>query len=234
MVKLPTLRELLDAGVHFGHKTSRWHPKMEEYVFMSKNGVHVINLEKTADKLEIAIEFVKRLAEEGKTVVFVGTKKQATAIIQKAALSCEMPYVNFRWVGGTLTNFDNIRGAIDRFKKEKESFADNESKLSKKELSKLRERIAKGEKLFGGLVNMTKKPDALFLIGAHDEKNALKEAIIEDVPVIAVVDTNTDPTQIEFPIPANDDATNSINLFANLFAQTIKEYKALAKAKEQK
>jgi small subunit ribosomal protein S2 len=232
MAKMPTLREMLNAGVHFGHKTSRWHPKMDEYVFMAKNGVHVINLEKTAVELEKATEFLKNLANEGKTIVFVGTKKQASAIVKKAAVSCGMPYVDFRWVGGTLTNFETIKDAVSNFVKRKEELANAEDKLSKKELSKLRDKIEKGEKLFGGIVGLSKKPDAFILIGAHDEKNALAEANIESIPIVALVDTNSDPTLVTYPVPANDDATKSIELFTNLFAQVIKENKAVAKVNE--
>ena len=229
MAKLPSLRDLLDAGVHFGHRTSRWHPRMEDYIFMSKNGVHVINLEKTEVELEKAVMFLAKLASEGKTIVFVGTKKQAGAIVQKAAIECGMPYVNFRWIGGTLTNFDMVRSSAVKYKEMKDALDNNTENLSKKELSKIREKVEKGDKLFGGLVNMTKKPDAFIVIGAHDEKNTIKEATIEGVPVIALVDTNSDPTQVEFPIPANDDATKSIELFADLFARVIKENKVLVK-----
>lgn len=232
MVKLPTLREMLNAGVHFGHKTSRWHPKMDEFVFMAKNGVHVINLEKTLEQTEKAVEFLKNLAQEGKTVVFVGTKKQASEIVKKAAIDCGMPYVNCRWVGGTLTNFETIKDATNKFVNQKAELEKGSENLSKKELSKLRDKVEKGEKLFGGIVNLTKKPDAFILIGSHDEKNALLEARIDEIPTIAIVDSNADPTLVTFPIPANDDATKSIELFAHLFAQVIKENKSLAKAKE--
>lgn len=233
MVKLPTLREMLNAGVHFGHKTSRWHPKMEEFVFMAKNGVHVINLEKTLEQLEEAVDFLKTLAQEGKTVVFVGTKKQASDIVKKAAIDCGMPYVNCRWVGGTLTNFETIKDATNKFVNQKTELEENSSKLSKKELSKLRDKTEKGEKLFGGIVNLTKKPDAFILIGSHDEKNALLEARIDKIPTIAIVDSNADPTLVTYPIPANDDATKSIELFANLFAQVIKENKRQIKVEEK-
>lgn len=234
MVTLPSLREMLNAGVHFGHKTSRWNPKMESYVFMAKGGVHVINLEKTEAELKKAVDFIKVLAAEGKTIVFIGSKKQAGELVKVAALNCGMPYVNVRWVGGTLTNFETVKASITKFKKQKEQLSTEGTvgavKISKKEQSKLREVVEKGEKLFGGLVNMDKKPDAMILLGAHDERNALKEAILEKIPVIAMVDTNMDPTEIEFPIPANDDATKSIELFANLFSRVIKENKGLAKA----
>lgn len=235
MVNLPSLREMLDNGVHFGHKTSRWHPKMASYIFMAKNGVSVINLEKTEEELKKAADYVRTIAAEGKTIVFVGSKKQAQELVKKAALNCGMPYVNVRWVGGTLTNFETVKVAIKKFKDQKEQLAmEATSKLSKKELSKLREVTEKGEKLFGGLVNLEKKPDAMILLGAHDEKNALREANLEKIPVIAMVDTNMDPSSIEYPIPANDDATKSIELFANLFSRIIKENKGLARAKEEK
>ena len=234
MVNLPSLREMLDNGVHFGHKTSRWHPKMASYIFMAKNGVSVINLEKTEEELKKAADYVRTIAAEGKTIVFVGSKKQAQELVKKAALNCGMPYVNVRWVGGTLTNFETVKVAIKKFKGQKEQLAlEANSKLSKKELSKLREVTEKGEKLFGGLVTLEKKPDAMILLGAHDEKNALREANLEKIPVIAMVDTNMDPTSIDYPIPANDDATKSIELFAGLFSRIIKENKGLAKAKEE-
>lgn len=225
---------MLDNGVHFGHKTSRWHPKMEPYIFMAKNGVSVINLEKTEEELKKASDYVRALAAEGKMIVFVGSKKQAQELVKKAALACGMPYVNVRWVGGTLTNFETVKVAIAKFKKQKEEIQTADAKLSKKELSKLREVVEKGEKLFGGLVNLDRKPDAMILLGAHDEKNALREANLENIPVVAMVDTNMDPTTINYPIPANDDATKSIELFANLFSRIIRENKSLAKAKEVK
>lgn len=232
MVTLPSLREMLNAGVHFGHKTSRWHPKMKPYIFMSKNGVSVINLEKSEEELKRATEFLAKSVSEGKVVVFVGSKKQASSIIKKAAINCGMPYVNFRWIGGTLTNFDTIKVAIKNFIDQK-ALLESEAgaKLSKKVLAKLREEVERGEKNFGGLISLEKRPDILILLGSHDEKNALKEARVLSVPVVAVVDTNEDPTLIEYPIPANDDATKSIELFANVFSSVIKENKGLAKAK---
>jgi len=227
MVELPTLREMLEAGVHFGHKTSRWHPKMESYIFIAKSGVHVINLEKTAEKLKEATDFLAKSASEGKTFIFVGTKKQSSALIEKAAKDCGMFYVKERWLGGTLTNFAEIKSATKKFQEEKSILEENEknARIPKSEISKLRKSVAKGELLLGGLVGMEKQPDALILFGSHDETNALKEAKTSRIPVVALVDTNADPTKVTYPVPANDDATKSVALFADLFARIINDSK---------
>jgi small subunit ribosomal protein S2 len=228
MVELPTLREMLDAGVHFGHKTSRWHPKMAPFIFTSKSGVHVIDLEKTLEATKKAVEFVKAEAAAGKTFVFVGTKKQTGGIVKEAALSAKMPYVNIRWLGGTITNFEAIRSAARKFKKQQDELvlADaGKSTLTKSELSKIRKEVARGEKFLAGLVGMEKKPDVLILFGSHDERIALHEAKNAGLPVIALTDTNTNPNDVEFAIPANDDANKSVGLFANLFAKLMIEAK---------
>jgi small subunit ribosomal protein S2 len=233
MVKQPSLREMLEAGVHFGHKTSRWHPAMEPFIFGQKNGVHIINLEKTEEELKKALDFVKKVASRGGLIVFVGTKKQAQEIVKKAAIECGMPYITRRWVGGTLTNFANIQSAIAKFRKQKEQYEDEKSAtMTKKERAMLHGEIEKKEKLFGGLVGMNKKPDAFILFGAHEEKNALNEAKVENAPVVALCDTNANPTLVTYPIPANDDATKSLELFANLFSKVIKENKSFAKTSQ--
>jgi small subunit ribosomal protein S2 len=234
MVTVPSLRDLLKAGVHFGHKTSRWNPNMKDFIYTAKSGVHVINLEETNKSILDAIDFIKRLVAEGKKVIFVGTKKQASDIVKKAALDCGMPYVAFRWLGGTLTNFEVIKDSVQRFVSDKESFEKGGGDLTKRELSKLREEVSKGEKILGGLVGLEEKPGALILIGSHDEKNAVKEAISAGIPTVAIVDTNADPKLITYPIPANDDATKSIELFANLFATVIRENKKIAVKEEDK
>lgn len=227
-METPTLREMLDAGVHFGHKTSRWYPKMAPYIYTSKAGVHVINLEKTAEKFKDVLNYLEREAAAGKTFIFVGTKKQSSEIVKQAAISAGMPYVNSRWLGGTITNFDAIKNAVKKFKKQKEELENGaETVANKSELSKLRKDVARGEKFLGGLVSLERKPDGLILFGLHDEKNALAEAKNENIPVIALVDTNADPSLVEFPIPANDDATKSVKLFSEAMAKTI----AAAKAK---
>jgi len=230
MEKIPTLREMLQAGVHFGHKTSRWNPAMAPYIFISKSKVHVINLEKTEEKLKETLNFLARAAKEGKKIIFIGTKKQSSEIIKKAAINCDMPYVNIRWLGGTITNFEAIRSSVKKFEKQKEEYENEKgSLLNKKERAKLKKELIRGEKVLGGLVKLDRKPDVLMLFGSFDEKIALREAKTENIPVIALVDTNADPTKVEYPIPANDDATKSIELFANLFSQTIKENRVVEK-----
>jgi len=230
----PTLRELLDAGVHFGHKTSRWSPKMASYIFTSRAGVHVVNLEKTAEKLAEATNFLEREAAAGKTFIFVGTKKQSGDIVKEAAISCNMPYVNTRWLGGTLTNFEMVRSSIKAYKHKKDELENPKTELSKSELSKVRQAVERGEKFLGGLVGLERKPDALILFGSHDEKNAVKEATKTGVPIIALTDTNTDPTLVDYPIPANDDATKSVKLFAEFFAAVINDAKSKKVVEEKK
>jgi small subunit ribosomal protein S2 len=234
MVEVPTLRDMLKAGVHFGHKTSRWNPNMDKYIFTAKSGVHVINLEETAKKLDETLAFLKKASSENNVIVFVGTKKQANEIVKKAAQKSGSPYVNFRWIGGMLTNFDVIKKAIDGYKKDIEFLAkDDKAGLSKKELSRIQRKVEKGDKNFGGLTELKKKPDVLILIGAHDEKNAILEARAASIKTIALVDTNSNPGLIDYPIPANDDATKSLELFSNLFADAINEGKRLAVKKEE-
>ena len=221
MIKEPTLREMLDAGVHFGHKTSRWSPKMAPYIYIAKSGVHVVNLEKTAEKLTEAVNFVRAEAEAGKIFVFVGTKKQSGGIIKEAALSCGMPYVNTRWLGGTLTNFDVIKNSVKNFRKQKEELDKPDSELSKSELSKIGKEVEHGEKYLGGLDKFERKPDVLILFGSHDEKIAAKEAKKIGVPIVALVDTNADPTVIDYPIPANDDAISAVGYIIEKVKETI-------------
>jgi len=231
MITQPTLREMLEAGAHFGHKTSRWDPRMKKYIFTAKSGVHVINLEKTAEKLAEACDFLGKMAASGKNIVFVGTKKQAQEIVKKAAESCNCSSITERWLGGTLTNFNIVmRGVknLDRLKVKLNSPEFEE--MRKRDKVKLQKEIEKGEGLVGGLLGLKAKPDVLILIGSHDEKNALKEATKIGVTTVALVDTNSNPEAVDYAIPANDDATKSISLFANLFAKVIKEGKAAGAA----
>ena len=231
MAKLPTLREMLEAGVHFGHKTSRWNPAMEPYIFISKSKVHVINLEKTAEKLKEATDFIAKSAQEGKKFIFIGTKKQSAELVKKAAIDCNASYVNVRWLGGTITNYEIIHASVRKFMKQKEELeTKKEIAVSKKETAKIKKEIVRGEKILGGLQHLEKKPDVLILFGSFDEKIALHEARTENIPVVALVDTNADPRLVTYPVPANDDATKSIELFANLFANVIKENRPAAVA----
>ena len=225
MIKAPTLREMLDAGIHFGHKKSRWSPKMAPYIFINKSGVHIINLEKTEEKLAEAANFLRREIAAGKVFIFVGTKKQSAGIVKEAAISCGMPYIATRWLGGTLTNFDMIKVAVKKLKKQREDLANPAADLSKSLLSKVRRDVERGEKYLGGLTEMNAKPDGLILFGSHDEKNAVLEAKKIGLPIIALVDTNADPTVIDLPIPANDDATKSVKMIAEYLASVINEAK---------
>lgn len=230
MVTLPTLRELLEAGVHFGHKTSRWFPKMDRYIFGSKSSIHVINLEKTQEKLKETLDYLATEVKEGKTVAFVGTKKQAQGIIKKAAIDCGMPYVVERWLGGTLTNFEIIKRAINKLVDAKKiSEGEGFQELKNRDKVKLIKEIVKRDKLVGGLVGLKKAPEILILFGVKDEQNAVAEARAKGVKTIGLVDTNANPDLVDFPIPANDDATKSLQLFANIFSKTVKENKTLAK-----
>ena len=230
MVKLPSLRELLEAGVHFGHKTSRWFPKMDSYIFGSKSSIHVINLEKTQEKLKEALDYLAIQVKEGKTVVFVGTKKQAQPIVKKAAIESGMPYVVERWLGGTLTNFEIIKRAINKLIDAKKiSEGEGFQELKNRDKVKLIKEIVKRDKLVGGLVGLKKAPEILILFGVKDEQNAITEARVKGVKTIGLVDTNANPNLVDFPIPANDDATKSLELFANIFSKTVKENKTLAK-----
>lgn len=232
MIKTPTLRELLEAGVHFGHKTSRWDPRMDKFIFTAKNKVHVINLEKTVENLELAMKFLREASQAGKNIVFVGTKKQAQEIVKKAAEDCGCPYVANRWLGGLITNFSVVQKSAKKLERMKiiQNSPEYET-MRKKDKVKLIKGIEKSERLVGGLVGMNSKPEVLVLIGAHDEKNAIKEAKTLGVPIVALVDTNTNPEEITYPVPANDDATKSISLFASLFAKVIKDGLATKVAK---
>lgn len=230
----PTLREMLAAGVHFGHKRARWNPKMEEYIFSTKNGVSIINLEKTKELLDRALKAVTDEVKAGKNVVFVTSKRQAKEIVRAAAESCGMPYVNEKWRGGTLTNYAIVSKNFKTLKSLNEHIASpGFEKTSNIEQKKTKEKVAKLERIFGGLSELKKRPDILFLVGSHDEHIALKEAKNQGVKIVALVDTNADPSDIDWPIPANDDATKSIKLMVDTFAKAIAEAKPKA-AEENK
>ena len=219
-----SMKQLLEAGVHFGHQTRRWNPKMAEYIFTERNGIYIIDLQKTVKKLNEAYMFVRDIAAEGGDILFVGTKKQAQDSIKEEAEHCGMPYVNARWLGGMLTNFTTIRTRIARLNQLRTMRDDGTfDLLPKKEVVKLELEIEKLEKFMGGIQDMTKIPSALFVVDPRKEKIAVAEAHKLGIPVIAVVDTNCDPDEVDVVIPANDDAIRAVKLLAETMAAAIIE-----------
>ncbi len=219
-----TMKELLEAGVHFGHQTSHWNPRMKKYVFGARNGIYIIDLQKTVDQTRAACDFIKRLSSEGKRVLFVGTKKQAKTIIEDEAKRSGSPFVSNRWLGGMLTNYQTVRASIDRLKKlEALKESPEWRETPKKEQSKIDRELAKLNKSLGGLKDMKKLPGALFVVDTSKEHIAVKEARKLGIPTVAVVDTNCDPTAVDHVIPGNDDAIRSVGLFARLIADSCLE-----------
>ena len=219
-----SMKQLLEAGVHFGHQTRRWNPKMAQYIFTERNGIYIIDLQKTVKKLNEAYMFVRDIAAEGGDILFVGTKKQAQDSIKEEAEHCGMPYVNARWLGGMLTNFTTIRTRIARLNQLRTMRDDGTfDLLPKKEVVKLELEIEKLEKFMGGIQDMTKIPSALFVVDPRKEKIAVAEAHKLGIPVIAVVDTNCDPDEVDVVIPANDDAIRAVKLLAETMAAAIIE-----------
>lgn len=224
MSNIPDLLTMLKSGVHFGHQTGKRHPKMEPYIFTVKSGFHIINLEKTQKLLKEALGFVAKIVANGGTILFLSTKKQAQPIIAKYAKECEMPYVNERWLGGTFTNFVEIKKIIKKFTDLKKKKATGElDKYTKKERLEFDREIEKLERMVGGIENLTKIPDAVFVCGIKKEKTAVQEAIKKNIPIVGMCDTNIDPTKITYPIPANDDAVKSIELITSLVFEAINE-----------
>ncbi len=218
------IKELLEAGAHFGHQTSRWHPRMKKYIFTKRNGIHIIDLEQTADMLEKACEFIKETVAEGGKVLFVGTKKQAQSIVEEEAKRCGMYYINQRWIGGVLTNFTTIQGRIDHLVRLEDQQARGDfARLPKKEAMKLNKEIERLNRNLGGFKEMTSLPDAIFIIDPTKEGIALAEARRVAIPVVAIVDTNCNPDDIDYPIPANDDAIRAIKLITSKIADAIIE-----------
>ncbi|MGB9907507.1 MAG: 30S ribosomal protein S2 [Candidatus Saccharicenans sp.] len=221
-----TMKELLEAGVHFGHQTRRWNPKMKEYIFGQRNGIYIIDLQKTIKSFKEALQFVKSVAESGKQILFVGTKKQAQDIIRDYALKSESSYVNQRWLGGLLTNFRVIRNSVEKLVEMEEMRQDGRWELlSKKEQSRKEKVYRKLQKNLGGLISLTELPGAVFVIDSSKEEIAIAEARKMKIPIVAVVDTNGDPEGIDYPIPGNDDAVRAIELFAAKVAEAIIEGK---------
>jgi small subunit ribosomal protein S2 len=221
-----SMKQLLEAGVHFGHQTRRWNPKMAPYIFTERNGIYIIDLQKTVKKIEEAYNFIKEVAESGRPILFVGTKKQAQAAIADEAKRCGMYYVNERWLGGMLTNYKTISGRINRLNEIRAMETDGTfDALTKKEVQKLRAEADKLEKFLGGIKDMKGMPAAVFVVDPKKEKIAVREARILGIPIVGIVDTNCDPDDVDYIIPANDDAIRAVKLIAGKMADAVIEAK---------
>ena len=219
-----SMKQLLEAGVHFGHQTRRWNPKMAKYIFTERNGIYIIDLQKTVKKLEEAYAFLRDIAAEGKSVLFVGTKKQAQEAIKEEALRANMFYVNERWLGGMMTNFQTIQKRVNRLKELEAMEADGTFEvLTKKEVQGLRHEMEKLEKYLGGIKEMNKLPGALFVVDPRKERIAVAEARKLNIPIVAIVDTNCDPDEVDYVIPGNDDAIRAVKLMTGRMADAIME-----------
>ncbi len=219
-----SMKQLLEAGVHFGHQTRRWNPKMAEYIFTERNGIYIIDLQKTVKKIEEAYLFVRDTVADGGEILFVGTKKQAQDAIKDEALRAEMYYVNVRWLGGMLTNFKTIKKSIARLNNLEKMAADGTFELlPKKEVASLQKEIADLERNLGGIKNMKGLPAAVFIVDPKKEKNAVAEARKLGIPVVAIVDTNCDPDEVDYVIPGNDDAIRAIKLIASVMTDAVLE-----------
>lgn len=223
-VAVISMKQLLEAGVHFGHQTRRWNPKMDRYIFTERNGIYIIDLQKTVKKVEEAYNFVRELAADGGKVLFVGTKKQAQDSVKEEAERCGMYYINQRWLGGTLTNFETIQKRIDRLKKLEKMEEDGTfDVLPKKEVILLKKEMERLEKFLGGIKDMNSLPDALFVIDPRKERIAIAEAHKLNIPIVAIVDTNCDPDEIDYVIPGNDDAIRAVKLLTGKMADAVVE-----------
>jgi len=226
---MPTLVDMLKAGVHFGHQKAKWHPKMRDYIYTIRNGIHILDLEKTVKQLEIALTYISKVSANGGTVLLVSLKKQADEVVKQAAVRTNMPYITGRWLGGVFTNFGVISKLIRRL-----DIVENEKntgawlKYSKKEQLERERDFDKLNLNVAGIRNLTKLPDAIFLIGTREAKNALREARKVNVPIVAIVDTNTNPSLVDYVIPSNDDALQPINMIVNLVAEAILDGKQTA------
>lgn len=220
-----TIKELLEAGVHFGHQTNRWNPKMKRYIFGERNGIFIIDLQQTVQRFQVAAEFVRDTVASGQAVLFVGTKRQAAEIVEEEAKRCGMFYVNQRWLGGMLTNFQTIRRSVEKLKKLEATLADEQAslRLTKKELGQMEKERQKLEKYLGGIKQMDALPGCVFVLDTRVERIAVQEANRLAIPVVAIVDTNCDPDGIAYPIPGNDDAIRSIKLITSRIADACLE-----------
>ncbi len=229
-----TMKGLLEAGVHFGHQTTRWSPKMKKYIYGARNGIHIVDLQKTLKKFREAEKFISDVAQSGKKILFVATKKQAQELIAQEAVRCGMFYVNQRWLGGTMTNFTTIRKSIDRLLELERMEEENEfDRLHKKEALKKRKEIEKLNKFFRGIKSMKRLPDVIFIVDTRKEKIALAEAKKLGIKIIAIVDTNCDPDGIDYPIPGNDDAIRSIKLFTQRIADLCVEGQEMTRSRQE-
>jgi small subunit ribosomal protein S2 len=218
------VKQLLEAGAHFGHQTHKWNPKMKKYVFGERNGIYIIDLQQTVPMAERAYDFLKKTTQSGKSVLFVGTKRQAAEMVKKTAEACGAYHVTSRWLGGMLTNYKTIALSIDKLRKVEKMKENGDFKLlTKKEQSNIEKEVEKLEKNLGGIKNMRKLPGAIFIIDPNNEHIAVKEANVLGIPVVAITDTNCDPTGVEYVVPGNDDALKSITLFLDYFANAITE-----------
>jgi len=226
------IKQLLEAGAHFGHKTERWHPKMAPYIHSKRNGTHIIDLTKTVEGLENALSFLTKTASEGKQILLVGTKRQAQDIIKKAAEETGMPYVTERWLGGMLTNWNTIGGRVKHVKDLESRMESGEltNKYNKLEVQRFQEEIDAMNVLYGGIKDMNSRPGAVFIVDIVNDVNAVREATKMKIPIVALVDTNADPSLVDYPIPANDDAIKTIQLVTDYVAQAIATGKAKVKA----
>jgi small subunit ribosomal protein S2 len=229
-----SMKQLLEAGVHFGHQTRRWNPKMKKYIFTERNGIYIIDLQKTVKKVDEAYKFVKELAANGGTVLFVGTKKQAQDSVKDEAERAGMYFINQRWLGGTLTNFETIQKRISRLKKIEKMEEDGTFEvLPKKEVIQLKKEHERLVKFLGGIKDMQRIPDALFIIDPRKERIAVAEAIKLNIPIVGIVDTNCDPDEIDYVIPANDDAIRAVKLLTSKMADAIMESKRNEEEEEE-
>ncbi len=224
MANVISMKQLLEAGVHFGHQTRRWNPKMQPFIFMDRNGIHIIDLQQTVSRLNDAYKFIEQLAARGETILFVGTKKQAQEAVAEEAKRCGMYYVNQRWLGGMLTNFQTIQLRI-RYLRELEVRRDRGDfeRLPKKEVQRLQDDMARLERILGGIKDMRRLPAAIFIVDTRKERTAVLEARRLDIPIVALADTNCDPDEMDFPIPANDDAIRAVRLLCAKIADAVVE-----------
>ena len=231
-MKSVTIKDLLDAGIHFGHKTKRWNPKMSSYIFGERNGIHIIDLQQTVGCLNRALDKIKEFASQNKNILFVGTKRQASEIISKAATDCKQYYINKRWLGGMLTNWDTIQNSIKRLKELENILSEKSYTYTKKETLNFEKNVNKLNKALGGIKDMNGMPDILFIIDTNKEFLAVNEANKIGIPIVAVVDSNSNPEGIDYPIPGNDDAIRSIEYYCQHITETVNEAKKSSSDKD--